>query len=383
MRIFVLGVPHTKTLSPLRPGSHTTCAFTMKVWNLCRMMYERGHEVIHLGVPGSEPICTRHIDVVPLEWWEKLYGGRKETDFYITKEDEQYAPYIEEYEKNTRAALLKHGGEDYTSIVACTWGGPQRRAAVSVPQLAVESGIGYMHTWSPYRIYESYAWMHWHLGREQIASGDKWYYSVIPNAFDPALFGPVTKDKDNYFLCMCRLNEDKGVRLACQIAEKLETPIKIVGQGDPSSYLESKYVSYLPPVGAVERQILMSNAKALFSATRYVEPFGGVAVEAMMSGCPVITTDWGAYAETVPHGYTGYRCRTWDQFEWAARNVDKIDPDNCRNWAVSNYSLDRVGKMYEEAFTDILRLKHDGWVTKNPDRKELDWLKMEYPKAIT
>jgi hypothetical protein len=64
---------------------------------------------------------------------------------------------------------------------------------------------------------------------------------------------------------------------------------------------------------------------------------------------------------------------------WAAKNVDKIDPNNCRNWAVSNFGLDRVGKMYEEAFTDILRLKNAGWITENPDRTDLDWLKPTYP----
>jgi glycosyltransferase involved in cell wall biosynthesis len=380
MRVFVLGVPHTKTLSPRTPGSHTTCAFTSKVWNLCKMMYDRGHEVIHLGVPGSEPICTKHIDVVPKEWWEKLYGARKDTEFYTTKEDGEFAPYMEEWEKNARAAILAEGGEDYTSIVCCTWGGPQRRAMNGVPQLPVESGIGYMHTWSLYRIYESYAWMHWQLGKEQLASGDKWYYSVIPNAFDPDLFGPVvpTDKKENYFLTMCRLNEDKGVRLACQLAEATGTPIRIVGQGDPSTYL-GPGVTYYKPMGAEDRRQQMRHAKGFFSPTRYVEPFGGVAVEAMMSGCPVITTDWGAYTETVPHGYTGYRCRTWEQFEWASRNISNIHPENCRNWAVGNFSLDRVGKMYEEAFTDILRLKKDGWLTKNPDRTELDWLKQSYP----
>lgn len=48
----------------------------MKVWNLCKMMHERGHEVIHMGTEGSKPICTEHVDVGPAKMWQELYGAR-------------------------------------------------------------------------------------------------------------------------------------------------------------------------------------------------------------------------------------------------------------------------------------------------------------------
>jgi hypothetical protein len=96
-------------------------------------------------------------------------------------------------------------------------------------------------------------------------------------------------------------------------------------------------------------------------------------------GCPCIVTDFGVFTETILHGMTGYRCRTWDQFMWAAKNVDKINPYTCHDWCAANYSLDRVGKMYKEYFDSIMDLNGKaGWHTEHPERTQLDWLKMDH-----
>ena len=112
--------------------------------------------------------------------------------------------------------------------------------------------------------------------------------------------------------------------------------------------------------------------------TYYLEPFGGVNVEAQLCGTPVITSDWGAFPETVLHGVTGYRCRVFEEFCWAVKNIDRIKHNDCRKWAEQNYSLERVGKMYEEYFQRISHLSGEGWYEKNPERSELDWLVKYY-----
>jgi SAM-dependent methyltransferase len=116
----------------------------------------------------------------------------------------------------------------------------------------------------------------------------------------------------------------------------------------------------------------------------YVEPFCGVAVEAMLSGAPVVTTDWGAFSETVLHGETGYRCRAYEHIVWAVRNIGEIDPERCRFWARENYSLERVALQYEEFFGQVLAVGRgadpalEGYYAPNPERRELDWLRKRY-----
>jgi glycosyltransferase involved in cell wall biosynthesis len=384
MKIFVLGLPHTKTLDP-RESPFVTCAFTTKVWNLCKMMTEKGHNVVHLGTGGSKPICSEHVDVVPEEAWEKLYGGRKATEFYSFSEEGEAKPYYNLFARNAREAILERCGEAWSSVVCVTWGGCQWRAVDGVRQLVVESGVGYPHASAKYRAYESHAWLNMHMGRDKKFNGDEWYWVVVPNAFDPSLFGPVTREKGDYFLYIGRLIESKGVGVACQVARHLGIPLVLAGQGDPSPYL-GPGVTYRGPVGVEERRELMRRARAAFVPTRYVEPFGGVAVEAALSGCPTITTDWGVFPETVLHGVTGYRCRTLDHFVWAAENVGVIEPETCRRWAGDNFSLERVAPMYEEFFQMVLDAgrkdaEHDGWKTLRPGRGELGWLEMYYPEA--
>jgi glycosyltransferase involved in cell wall biosynthesis len=330
-------------------------------------------------VEGSDPECSENVAIVSREDWTKLYGhpGSK---FYNAKTDGDYRPYHERWAKAVRESILARTSRPWEAIVACTWGGTQIEATKGLKQFVVESGIGYRHTWARYRVFNSYAWMHFHYGREGKFQGNSWYDAVIPNAVDPELFDFREQKKSDRFLFLGRLNDDKGVGIAIETAKRLGRGITIVGQGNPERFLKgNSHVQYLPAVNVDGRRQLLAEAAVVFCPTHYVEPFNNVALEAQVSGTPVISTDWGGFTETVLHGVTGYRCRTMEQFVWAAQNIDRIDPAICRQWVLKNFSPHRVGCMLEEYFLMLLDLAGKGWYEDRPDRTNLDWLNRWHP----
>ncbi len=370
MRFHLLGLAHIPTNK-----EYSACAYTQKVYKLAHMLKSLGHTVFFYGGEGSDVECDEFIQVVSNDTRIQTYG-----DYDWRKEFFKHDPKdLAHTAFNNNAISEINKRKEPKDFLLVPMGNYQKSISDSTGLMTVESGIGYSGIFSKFKVFESYAWMHYLYGVLNKGDGD-WYDSVIPNYYDPNDF-KFQEEKEDYLLFVGRLIHRKGVDVAIQVANMLGKKLKIAGQGGPDNpsegiYLSDKpYVEYLGTVGPEERSELMGKAKAVFVPTYYIEPFGGVAVEAQMCGTPVVTTDWGAFTETVNHGVTGYRCRSMEQFTWAINNIDTIKPEDCREWAVSNYSMDRIAKMYDEYFHQLHNLWEGGWYQPNNDRSELDWLR--------
>ncbi|HLJ80357.1 MAG TPA: glycosyltransferase, partial [Ktedonobacterales bacterium] len=348
----------------------SVCAFTQKVRHLCRMLSERGHTVYHYGVEGSDPLCIERVSVVDDDTFQRVHGAYdyKRDGFRLDRDNECYRMFV----RNGITAIAERAQPG--DFLLCPFGLDHQPVAAALPQLiAVESGIGYDHTFAPYRVFESYAWMHFHYGKESRGLTPAWYDCVIPNCIDVNEFMLCGCQRREYHIFLGRATQLKGRQIAIDVCRELGIPLYVAGQGErdvPAG------VTHLGVLGPKERAWYLAHAAALWCPTYYIEPFGTVAVEAAASGTPVICTDVGAFPETVLHGVTGYRCRTFEHFVWAARNVDRLKPGDCRRWA-ENYGLARIGAMYEEYF-GMLAALHDGsgkgWYARRPERTQLDWL---------
>lgn len=369
-----LGLPHTVTNK-----EYSGCAYTTKVRRFCDMMTKRGHTVYHYGHAESEVNCTEHITVTTNHDLEQAYGNYdwRKNFFKFDMNDYVYQKF---YKNAVREINKRKKPNDF---LLCFWGwGHKPVADQCSDMIVVEPGIGYATgQFAKYRVYESYAIRAAVNGSDAVAQcKEDWYHVVIPNYFDPDDFEYST-EKEDYFLFLGRVYKGKGIDIAYQVCDALGENLVIAGQGslEESGYKQNAHIQHIGYANTDTRKQLMAKAKGFFLPSMYAEPFGGGSVEAMMSGTPVITTDWGVFNETIPHGYVGYRCRTFEQFIWAAKNIATIKPINCRNWALTNYSTDRVALMYEEYFQMVMdTITGHGWYQQHPERKDLNWLFKDY-----
>ena len=377
IRLHVLSVPHTASRK-----EYTVCAFTQKVINFCKMYKEQGMHVIHYGREDSEVICDEHVTVTTRELHEKVYGiyDWKNLGLKYNENDEVFSTF----NKNciTEIAKRKQPGD----IILFFFGIAQKPVCDAHSDLyCCEPSIGYPSSFAPYKVYESYAVMHALQGQPAVQKAEyKFYDAAIPSGFDLDEFQFQDKKQD-YFMMCGRMVWSKGVDIAAQVCAEIGAKLILAGTsyGPHDCNLGNEWpphVSYVGYADVEKRKKLMAGAKGLFCPTIYNEPFGYVAIEAMLSGTPVITVDWGAFTETVPHGVAGFRCRTFEQFVWAAKNIDTISPHACRQWAAENYNFQKIGKMYKEYFQSLQNLGKDGWYTPNDSRTELEWLTKTQPK---
>jgi glycosyltransferase involved in cell wall biosynthesis len=370
MRFHILGLPHTVTNK-----EYVACAYTQKALKFGKMMKAKGHEIIHYGHEDSDLICDEHVTVITNDDLMKSYGSHnwRETFFKFDVRDHAYTTFYDNAIKEIDKRKKKN------DFILPFWGSGVRPVCDAHNDLiVVEPGIGYADGhWAKWKVFESYAIYHAYCGLSSVGTcKQEWYSVVIPNYFDLADF-EFSDKKEDYVLYLGRVYNGKGVDVAIQATERAGVKLVIAGQKE-EGYKLPAHVEYVGYADIDKRKKLMSGAKASILASAYVEPFGGVQIENLLSGTPTITTDWGSFAENNLHGITGYRCRTMSDFVSAINSVDKIKPQNCRMWG-ENFSLERVSLMYEKYFNDVLNVyTGDGWYAPGGEN-DLDALYKNYP----
>jgi glycosyltransferase involved in cell wall biosynthesis len=360
MRFHVISLPHTEP-----NASFGACAFTNKVRGFCKMMYERGHEVVLYAAEGV-PDCpyTELVPCLNADARRQMVGELHYTEVPWDPASPAWSTYLHNVIVGLYAKLAP------TDFICLIGGRAMQSIVDEFPNhIKVEFGVGYggFCPTGTFRVFESYAWMHLCYGSRSRNPNDNdgvFYDAVIPGYLNIAEF-PLGKTQLSYpyFMYLGRLIDRKGFQIAIDAADVLKVPLWTAGPGTgprPNTHL-----------GVLSREAVskwVGMATALFVPTQYIEPFGNVAIEAMACGTPAITTDWGAFTETVIPDVTGYRCRTLGEFVEAGKRclAGKIDPQTCRDHVEAHYTHEIIGNKYEDYFTRLNTLWGKGWYDLSP-----------------
>lgn len=318
----------------------------------------QGYDVVEYANQGSEANASEHVTMLTAEEFDRLYGNRSSHNFHgddATIGTEGHQLFESRLIPALRDRVKPH------DIICHPFGHAHSTLLSEFPSSThVETGIGYPTTMQgTKKIYESYAWMHYHQGKEG-RNGEN-YEWVIPNYFDTSEWEPLF-EPGNYIAFLGRITPLKGLDTIKALADYSPWKIRLAGQGDPTPW-EHPNIEYVGPLKGKERSTFLRNARACLMPTTFTEPFGGSGVEGMLCGTPLISVDYGAFTETVVEGVTGFRCHTLQDWVNALHNAGGLDRKRIHEISAAKYSLDACGKKYARIFSDLDDLWDKGWYT--------------------
>lgn len=351
--LHLIGIFHT--ISAL---SYSHCAFTGKVLRFPKMMRPYGYSVIEYSNGVSESTANEKVTMLSADELTAMTGPQAREKFHGDLATVG-TPWHTEFDKRLIAAMRERV---QPGDLICHPFGHAHGSVVAAfrNNIHIETGIGYPTTMpGTIKIFESYAWRHYHCGKDG-RQGSHYEY-VIPNYFDLDDWVPNYKP-NTYLAFLGRIDGCKGLDTIHEIAKHTDKKILLCGQGDHKKWAHPN-IEYMGPIHGRQRSVFLRNAMCSLMPTNFIEPFGGSGVEGMLCGTPLISTDYGAFTETVQPGINGFRCKTLQDWLEAIDNVGTLDRRTIANNARAKYSLEACGALYDKAFQQIANLYGKGWYT--------------------
>lgn len=186
---------------------------------------------------------------------------------------------------------------------------------------------------------------------------------VVHNGIDASQF-PVVEHKADYLLYMGRMEPKKGPDIAVEVARRLGAELILAGPQPPVEavdYFEEQIrphlngrISFVGEARGRQKVELLANARCVLVPSRWQEPFGVVAVEAMACGTPVVAAPHGALTEVVADGETGFLADSVEAMAAAVERAEEIVPARCRAWVEQHFTAARMADGYLAVYERLL-----------------------------
>jgi glycosyltransferase involved in cell wall biosynthesis len=185
--------------------------------------------------------------------------------------------------------------------------------------------------------------------------------SVIHHGLSPERY-PASLEDAGYLVHVGRYAQEKGTHTAIDVARRVGLPIRLAGRAHPEDH--SYFAEYVAPrlglpdvfeEGEADHETkleLLRGAKALVCPIDWEEPFGLIAIEAMLCGTPVLGFARGSFPEIVEENITGFLVPSGDTeaLADAVKKLDGFDRKRCATRARERFSTAAMASAYEAIY---------------------------------
>lgn len=181
----------------------------------------------------------------------------------------------------------------------------------------------------------------------------------VPDLLGPAADAALGLSPDRVAVIAGRISPEKGTADAVRLAQRAGLTPLVVGEAYDAAYAASEVAPLLPePPRLLDREALarvFSRSAVALMPVCWDEPFGLVAAEAQMAGCPVVGYARGALREIVPEGVGGLLARPGDEdgLVERLRRVGELDRRHVRASALARLGIDATIDAYEQALGGV------------------------------
>jgi glycosyltransferase involved in cell wall biosynthesis len=182
---------------------------------------------------------------------------------------------------------------------------------------------------------------------------------VIHNGVDTSVF-PFWEAPDDRLLFIGRMEFRKGPDLAIGAAVAAGLPIDLVGPITEGEFFHknihpmlTEANRYMGVVRGARKLELLGSACCVLMPSRWEEPFGMTAVEAMACGTPVVALRSGALSEIVENGLNGFVVDSPEQLPDAIRRARLLDRRIVRDQAVQRFDISITTSRYLSLYESL------------------------------
>lgn len=339
-------------------------AYTSFLFQWCDLFVRKNHQVIVYGykeVPlADRPSCTSYVDCISLKDWEEVTVPPMIPNFNDTSLVQHNIQSMVESENQIR---IRYKINVHTILNNISDKSPQwiihfydyyllellrttlPSSWIHVIPMHMGSSLT-MKTDIP-TIFCSQFWLTEYTTTIQKSPLKK--SKIIHPWFNPKEFTPLPKHDPPVYLYLARCTPLKGIYFFLQISQL--HPSKtfwVAGSVDKTISIDWSLYPNVKFWGFANRELrnyLLGSATCLIQPTIYYEPFGFNAVEAMLSGTPVIAPNKGAFRETIKPNVSGllydvdeHDNSTCSNISEAMKNIHTLSTIECRQYALNKFT---------------------------------------------